>query len=461
MVDYPQPVHKAKAVEKIQLLPKEQREDKIEGAGYNVFNLASQDIYIDLLTDSGTGTMSDNQWAGLMQGDESYAGSKSFLNFESTVRDIFGFDYVLPTHQGRGAENVLFSSLISPGDIVPNNMHFDTTRANILANGGQPVNLVVDEAYDPQAELKFKGNMSTSKLRELLKEKQEQIPLIMLTITNNSGGGQPVSLQNVAEVSKIARGRDIPFFIDACRYAENIYFIKKRDFHYKNKQPIDIARELFSYADGCTMSAKKDGIANIGGFVAMNDKEMYKQVREKLILMEGFPTYGGLAGRDLEAISRGLKEALDPDYLQERVEQVQYLGEKLKKAGIPIIEPIGGHAVYIDVKQMLDIPQRKFPAQAVVVELYRETGIRAVEIGSVMYGEEDEETGETSFPELEMVRLAVPRRTYSKEHLDYVVEAVKQVKDKFEEERGLPGLRITDGDGPLRHFTARFTPSKG
>jgi len=460
MVDYPQPSYKAKAVEKIQLLPKEQREEKIARAGYNIFNLDSEDVYIDLLTDSGTGTMSDNQWAGLMQGDEAYAGSKSFLNFESAVRDIFGFDYVLPAHQGRGAENVLFSSLIEAGDIVPNNMHFDTTRANIMANGGQPVNLVVDEAYDPQAELKFKGNMSTSKLRNLLKEKREQIPLIMLTITNNSGGGQPVSLQNVAEVSKIARGRDIPFFIDACRYAENIHFIKQRDFHYKNKRPIEIARELFSYADGCTMSAKKDGLANIGGFVAMNDKDIYQKVRQKLILMEGFSTYGGLAGRDLEVIARGLKEALDPDYLRSRVEQVRYLGEKLKEADIPIIEPVGGHAVYIDVKRMLDLPQRLFPAQAVVVELYREAGIRAVEIGSVMYGEEDEETGEKSFPELEMVRLALPRRTYSKEHIDYIVEAVKEVKEKFEQDRALSGLKIVEGEGPLRHFTARFQPKK-
>jgi tryptophanase len=457
MISYPPEPFRIKTVESIRLLSLPERKEAIRKAGYNIFNLNSQDVYIDLLTDSGTGAMSDKQWAAVMQGDEAYAGARSFFHLKEAIDEIFGFEYFVPTHQGRAAENILSTLLVRPGCSIPNNTHFDTTQANILARGGSPENLAIREASDPKAIHPFKGNMDIEKLEEFIREiGTENIPFGMITITNNAIGGQPVSMKNIRETSEIYRRHGIPFFIDACRYAENAYFIKNRDPDYTDKPLLEIAREFFSLADGATMSAKKDAIVNIGGFFAMNDEDLFRRAKNELILREGFPTYGGLAGRDLDAIAVGLWEGLDERYLEYRTGQVAYLGLKLKELGVPIVEPPGGHAIYIDAGRMLPhIPRDAFPGQSLVVELYVEGCVRAVELGSVTFAREDSERGKMIYPDLELVRLAIPRRVYTQAHIDYVVATISRIMDRREQ---IPGYRITYAPVLLRHFTARFEP---
>lgn len=452
--EYAEP-YRIKVVEPIQLTTREEREQIIAKAGYNVFNIPSDKVYIDFLTDSGTSAMSDYQWAGLMVGDEAYAGSKNFHHLKETVEEISGFEYVLPTHQGRAAENILTTMLVKPGQRVLGNMHFDTTEGHIRLKGGEPVNLVIKEGLKTATRHPFKGNIDIGRLIEEIETySKEGISCINITVTCNSNGGQPVSMENIREVRRIAKEHSIPVFLDAARFAENAYFIREREEGYGNKSIAEIAREMFSYADGFTMSAKKDGLVNIGGIFATRDEELYKKACQWGIVYEGFLTYGGLAGRDLEAMAQGLKEVLNEDYLESRIGQVAYLGESLLEHGIPIIEPVGGHGVYLDAKRFLpDIPQSTFPAQALVVELYVEAGIRAVELGTAAFGRRDEETGEMIYPALELVRLAVPRRVYTDRHMDMVVRALRNIRERRDEIRG---LKLIYEAPVLRHFTAEF-----
>ena len=444
-----------KSVEPIKMNTRIERESVLENAHHNLFLVNACDVIIDLLTDSGTGAMSSEQWAGIMRGDESYAGSISFQRFEKTIQNIMGFKNVIPTHQGRAAERILFSVMCKNGDVIPSNTHFDTTRANIEIQGAIAKDLVIKDGLDPQSKHPFKGNMDIDKLISTIEDVGvDKIPLIMVTITNNSGGGQPVSLENIREISKIARKYKIPFYIDACRFAENAYFIKLREDEFNNSSIEFIVSEIFKCADGCTMSAKKDGIANIGGFLCTNDNEMAQKQKDLLILSEGFPTYGGLAGRDLEAIAIGLREAMDENYLEYRIISTQYLGEKISEAGVPIVQPPGGHAIYIDAKEMLpQIPPHEYPGQALICELYLESGIRSVEIGTVMFGSTDKETGKEILAPMELVRLAIPRRTYTQSHIDYVVESIINVYHRKNE---ISGLKMTYQAEHLRHFTAHF-----
>ena len=444
-----------KVVEPIRNIGPADREARLAAAGYNVFGLASEDIYIDLLTDSGTSAMSDSQWAGLMRGDESYAGGRNFYEFERTVREIFGLPHVIPTHQGRVAENLLFSTVLTPGDVVPNNTHFDTTRANIEANGGTAVDLVIPEGRTPGALHPFKGNMDVARLERCLDENAGRVPLVMLTLTNNSGGGQPVSLENVRTTHDVCRRRRIPLIIDACRFAENAWFIREREAGQSGRPVAEIVREIFALSEGCTMSAKKDGLANIGGFLALRDEAWVERLKNKLILIEGFPTYGGLAGRDLEAVACGLREVLDEDYLAFRVGQVAAFGQALAEAGVPLVQPIGGHAVYIDARAFAPhVPPELYPAEALTIALYLAGGIRAVEIGGVMFGRPDpERPGKELLPDLDLVRLAIPRRVYTNTHLEYVADVIARVHRSRELVRG---VRIVRQAPLLRHFTARF-----
>ena len=448
---------RVKVVEPIKMTTLAERQGYLRDAAYNLFLLKAEDVIIDLLTDSGTAAMSAEQWSALMRGDESYAGSKSFYRFEEVVRDIFGFKQVIPMHQGRAAERILFSVMCKKGSIVPNNTNFDTTRANIEYLGAEAVDLPIPEFYRPAVNHPFKGNMDTEALEHFIKRVgPERIPLVMVTVTNNSGGGQPVSMANIREVKAICSRYGLPLYLDACRFAENAYFIKLREEGYANKSVKEIAREMFSYADGCTMSAKKDGLANIGGFLCTNDDQLAQQEKDLLILTEGFPTYGGLAGRDLEAIAVGLEEVLHEDYLEYRFVSIRYLGEHISRAGVPIVQPPGGHAIYIDARAMLPhIPPLQYPGQALAVELYREAGIRSCEIGSVMHAEKHMESGEEMPSAMELVRLAIPHRVYTQSHIDYVVEAILQV---YERRESIGGYRIISQPKFLRHFTAQFEP---
>ena len=449
---------RVRSVEPIRFTTRPERERLLAEAGYNPFLLAAEHVLIDLLTDSGTGAMSSRQWAGMIASDESYAGAQSFYRFEHAVRDITGFKHVIPTHQGRAAEHILFSTIAGPGDVVLNNTHFDTTRAHVENRGAEARDLVIPEGRQPRLIHPFKGNIDLDALRRAIAEiGPERIPAVMVTVTNNSGGGQPVSMANIRAASEISHENGLPFYIDACRFAENSWFIKTREEGYADVAPIDIARELFSYADGCTMSAKKDGMANIGGFLAVNDDALATACRTLEILTEGFPTYGGMAGYDLEAIALGLYEALDEGYLRYRIRSIAYLGEKLTAAGVPIVLPTGGHAVYIDAGAMLPhIPPLQYPAWSLCNALYLVGGVRGVEIGSVMFGLQPDGTERPAANEL--VRLAFPRRVYTQSHVDYLAEVILAVNA---DRAALHGYRIIEQAPVLRHFTARLAPLPG
>ncbi len=445
-----------KSVQSIDLPTVEERETALHRAGFNLFGLHADEVIIDLLTDSGTGAMSAAQWAGMMIGDESYAGGRSFFRFETTVKDLTGFSEVIPTHQGRAAERILFANAVAEGDVVPSNTHFDTTRANVEYQGAEARDLVIAEGRDPSTVLPFKGNVDTAALRATIEDVGvDRVPMVMVTVTNNSGGGQPVSLANLRAVRAVCDEFGLPLILDACRFAENAWFIKLREEGYADKTPREIAHEMFAIADGCTMSAKKDGLANIGGFLALNDGELAARCRNLLILTEGFPTYGGLAGYDLEAIAVGLNEVLDENYLRYRIRSTEYLAEKVYAAGVPIVRPAGGHAVYLDAKALLPhIPAGLYPAQALAVELYRNGGVRGVEIGSVMFGKPQPDGLEIPAA-MELVRLAIPRRTYTQSHIDFVAEVVIDVAMGA---TNIGGYRIVEQAPWLRHFTARFEP---
>ncbi len=443
-----------KSVEPVRMTTREDREALISQAHYNLFSLRSDDVLIDLLTDSGTSAMSTRQWAAMMHGDESYAGSPSFFRFEAAVQDLMPFQHIIPTHQGRAAEKILFTIIGGEGRIVPNNTHFDTTRANVEATGARALDLLREEAKNPALEAPFKGDIDLEQLESLLATDGDRVPLVMLTVTNNSGGGQPVSMANIRATKALCARYGKPLFLDACRFAENAYFIKLREPGYENQSVKNIVREMFSHADGMTMSAKKDAFANIGGWLAMNDDEMAQRARNILILTEGFPTYGGLAGRDLEAIAVGLEEIVDEDYLEYRIRSTAYLGQALIDMGVPIVRPVGGHAIYVDARAMLPhIPALAYPGQSLAVELYRVGGIRACEIGTVMFGRQPDGSEQPAV--MDLVRLAIPRRVYTQSHIDYVIECFAELnaaKDR------LTGLSIAWEPSALRHFTARFKP---
>jgi tryptophanase len=442
------------AVEPIRLTTATERERALEAAGWNLFNLHADDVLVDLLTDSGTGAMSRDQWAAIQHGDESYAGSPSWYAFLESVQALFPFRHVIPTHQGRAAEKILFSAIGGPGKVVPNNTHFDTTRANVEFTGAEAVDLVIPEGREPATIHPFKGNMDVAALEALLAVRADDVPVVFVTITNNSGGGQPVSLENLRAVRAVCDRYAKPLFLDGCRFAENAWFIKTREPGQQDRPVTDIVREIGSLADGMTMSAKKDGLANIGGWLAMNDDGLAERCRNLLILTEGFVTYGGLAGRDLEAIAQGLREVVDEDYLRYRIRSTAYLGDALDAAGIPLVKPFGGHAVYLDARALLPhIPPLEYPGQALAIELYRAGGIRGCEIGTVMFGVHPDGT-ETPAP-MDLVRLAIPRRTYTQSHVDYVIEVAVDVAARAS---SLHGYRIVSQPTQLRHFTARFAP---
>jgi tryptophanase len=442
------------SVEPLRLTTEAERRDALAEAGCNLFNLRAEDVLIDLLTDSGTGAMSRDQWAAIQHGDESYAGSPSWFVFQDAVQDLFPFAHVIPTHQGRAAERILFTALGGPGKVVPNNTHFDTTRANVEASGAEAVDLVIPEGRDPQSEHPFKGNMDVPALEQLLAERAADVPVVMMTVTNNSGGGQPVSLANLLEVREVCDRYGLPLFLDACRFAENAWFIREREAGMGDRDVRAIVREMAAVADGMTMSAKKDPMGNIGGWLAMDDDALAEQCRNLLILTEGFPTYGGLAGRDLEALAQGLSEVVDHDYLRYRIRSTAYLGEALHAAGIPVVRPIGGHAVYLDARALLPhLDPLSYPGQSLAVALYEVGGVRGCEIGTVMFGRQAD--GSEVPASMDLVRLAIPRRTYTQSHIDYVIEVCQEVARRADT---LPGYRIVEQPHQLRHFTARFEP---